>query len=97
MGRGAKVVPDTNQGKRMGNNDNSIPKEKPFGNFIIRLKELESFEGNQNINSVEAIVDEAFKSYLTISIEDKEKRYYKEERQVLLDEICELQKKGVVK
>lgn len=81
----------------MGNNDNSIPKEKPFGNFIIRLKELESFEGNQNINSVEAIVDEAFKSYLTISIEDKEKRYYKEERQVLLDEICELQKKGVVK
>ena len=74
------------------NNANGIPKEEPTGNLIIRLKDFDSFEGNQSLNRVEAVVDDAFKSFLTISIEAQERKYYKENRQALLDEIYELLK-----
>ena len=75
-------------------NRNGIRKEEPFGNFVIHLKDVKSFEGNINLNSLEAIVDDAFKGFRTISIENQEKRYCKEERQELVDEIYRLQKEG---
>lgn len=73
-------------------NGNGIPKEEPFGNLVIHLKDVKSFEGNIDLNSVEAIVDNAFKGFHTISIEDQEKRYCKEERQELIAEINKLLK-----
>ncbi len=73
---------------------NDIPKENPIGNLEIPLRQIESFEGNKDINGVEALVDEAFKGVLTINIEGQDKKYRKEERQALLDEIYKLLKKG---
>ena len=73
-------------------NINGIPKEEPNGNLVIHLKDIESFEGNIDLNSVEAIVDDAFKGFRTISIEDQEKRYCKEERHELIVEINKLLK-----
>ena len=73
---------------------NDILKEEPIGNLEISLGQIASFEGNKDINGVESLVDEAFKSFLTISIEGQEKKYRKEERQALLDEIYKLLKKG---
>lgn len=75
-------------------NVNDIPKEEPIGNLEISLKQIDSFEGNKDIDGAEALVDEAFKSIITISIEGQEKKYRKEERQALLDEIYKLLKKG---
>lgn len=75
-------------------NCNGIPKEEPLGNIIIHLNDIKSFEGNSDLNSVEALIDDAFKGLRTISIEDQEKRYCKEERQDLIDEINRLLKEG---
>lgn len=67
---------------------------EPIGNLVIHLKDIESFEGNMDLNSIEAIVDAAFKDFRTISIEDRKKRYSKAERQNLIDEINRLLKEG---
>lgn len=75
-------------------NSNGIPKEEPNGNLVIHLKDVESFEGNIDLNRVEALIDDAFKGLCTISIEDQEKRYHKEERQDLIDEIKNRLKEG---
>ncbi len=75
-------------------NCNGIRKEEPLGNLVIYLKDIKSFEGNIDLNSVEAVVDDAFKGFRTISIEDQEKRYCKEERQKLIDEIHRLLEEG---
>jgi hypothetical protein len=74
------------------NNDISVPQEEPKGNLVVSLKEIESFEGNIDISNLEAMVDEAFKGFHTISIEGQEKTYCKKERQAFLDEIQKLQK-----
>lgn len=76
------------------NNNVSIPTEEPMGNIEIPLEKIESFKGNRDINNVETLVDDAFKGFLTVSIEGHEKRYAKEERQALIDEIHKLQNGG---
>ena len=78
-------------------NCSGIPKEEPKGNLVIHLKDVESFKGNIDLNSVENLIDDAFKGLCTISIENQEKRYCKEERKDLIDEIKQLLKKGGVR
>ncbi len=75
------------------NNNVGILSEEPTENLVISLDTIKSFDGNLFINNVEKLVDEGFKDYRTISIEGHEKKYCKEERQALLDEICKLQRK----
>ena len=74
------------------NNDVGILSEEPTGNLVISLDTIKSFDGNLFINNVEKLVDEGFKDCRTISIDGYEKKYCKEERQALLDEICKLQR-----
>lgn len=76
------------------NNNVSIPTEEPMGNIEIPLEKIKSFKGNRDINNVETLVDDAFKGFQTVSIEGYEKRYVKEERQALIDEIHKLQNGG---
>lgn len=61
-------------------------------NKIIRLKDVASFEGNVAINNLESLVDEVFKNTETVSIENFERRYKINEKQILIDDICRLQK-----
>ncbi|MBR4582843.1 MAG: hypothetical protein IKO34_03420 [Bacteroidales bacterium] len=61
-------------------------------NRIIRLKDVASFEGNVAINNLESLVDEMFKDAESVSIENFERRYKINEKQILIDDICRLQK-----
>lgn len=81
--------------KEMNKNSNDgISTEEPMGNIEIPLGKIKSFIGNRDINSVETLVDDAFKGFHTVSIEGYDKKYFKEERQTLLDEIYKLQNGG---
>ena len=62
--------------------------------MVILLKEIESFAGNRDINNVEALVDEAFKSFHTISVEEENKHYQISEKEELIKHIYKLQEKG---
>lgn len=76
------------------NSGNGIPIEEPSKNIIIHLKDIESFDGNIILNSVEALVDDAFKTCCTISIEDQERKFSENEKQELIKEIERLQNKA---
>ena len=43
--------------------------------IVITTEEILSFDGNNTIPSIEALVDEAFIAEDTISIENQEKKY----------------------
>lgn len=72
------------------NRDNVMP----IGHCIIKLEEVSSFVGNKDLNSLDAILDELFKAVVTISIENQEKKYSVNEKQLLVNEIQEQLKKG---
>ena len=67
------------------------PIEQPTGNMVISMKEIKSFTGNKSINSIETLVDEAFRSFNTISVENDTKRYQSSDKQELIAHIKQLQ------
>lgn len=63
--------------------------------IVITTEEILSFDGNNTIPSIEALVDEAFIAEDTISIENQEKKYSRAERAKLITEIYRIYNENI--